>query len=205
VSLPVMILFIGFAYVVLVGALSLLKREELSTQFAVESVVITLIFSGLASFAKVAIHPVLFLFVVYLITMRVRLVVDIGTIFAKRRQFEMAERFFNLTMHFWPDRPGKQAVLINQGVALLQSGDLAQAIASFTEIINSINNPRTGSKLEAAAHYNLGVAYLRQNKDAQATVEFNIVIDSWPATEYARRASANLEQHRSRNKSEKEV
>jgi tetratricopeptide (TPR) repeat protein len=196
VSLPVMLLFIGFAYVVLIGALSLLKREELSTQFALEAVVLTLVFSGLAKFAMIAIHPVLFLFVVYLITMRVRLVVDIGTIFAKRRQFEMAERFFNLAMHLFPDRPGWQAVRINQGVALLQSGDLECAVAAFTEILESINHSQTGAKLEAAAHYNLGVAYFRQQKDAQATVEFNVVIDSWPATEYARRASANLERYR---------
>ncbi len=194
-----MLLFIGFAYVVLIGALSLLKREELSTQFAVEAVAITLVFSGLANFAKIAIHPVLFLFVVYLITMRVRWVVDIGTIFAKRRQFEPAKRFFDLAMRLFPDQPGKQAVRINEGVAFLQSGDLDRAVDAFTEILNSINHPRTGAKLEAAAHYNLGVAYLRQNKDAQATVEFNIVIDSWPATEYARRASANLERHRQKS------
>ncbi len=203
-SLPVLILFIGFTYVVLMGGLSLLKREDLSMQFAIEAVAITLIFSGLAAFAGVATHPVLFLFVVYLITMRVRLLVDIGTIFAKRRQFTLAERFFDLAKSLWPDQSGRTTVRINQGVACLQHDDIDEAINIFTEILQALNHSRTGAKLEAAAHYNLGVAYLRQNKDAQATVEFNIVVDSWPATEYARRASASLERHRRKSNPDKE-
>ena len=204
-SLPVLILFIGFAYVVLFGGLSLLKREELSAQFAIEAVAITLIFSGLAAYVNLEIHPVLFLFVVYLITMRVRLLVDIGTIFARRKQFPLAEQFFNFAMRVWPDQPGKLIVRINQGVAYFQQGDLDKAIAVFKEIMQAIDHSRINAKLEAAAHYNLGVAYLRQNKDAQATVEFNIVVDSWPATEYARHASANLEQHRRKSIPDKEV
>jgi hypothetical protein len=200
VSLPLLLIFVGFAYVILFGGIALLRREDLSAQFAIEAVVITLIFSGLARFAGVAIHPVLFLFVVYLITMRVRLIVDVGTIFAKRRQLVLAERLFALAMGLWPDQPGRLTVCINQGVARLQSGDLDGATSIFQEILQSINHSRTGAKLEAAAHYNLGVAYLRQHKDAQATVEFNIVVDSWPETEYARHASVNLEKHRHINK-----
>jgi len=199
VSLPLLILFIGFAYVVMFGGLSLLKREALSAQFAIEAVVVTFIFSGLAAFAKLTIHPVMFLFVVYLITMRVRLLVDVGTIVAKRKQFSLAEKLFNFALRLRPDQPGRSIIFINQGVAYYQQGDFDKAINVFKDLLHSINHSKMSAKLEAAAHYNLGVAYLRQNKDAQATVEFNIVVDSWPATEYARRASANLMQHRRKN------
>ncbi|MBN1535780.1 MAG: tetratricopeptide repeat protein [Anaerolineales bacterium] len=198
-SLPVLILFIGSAYIVLIGILSLLKREELSTQFAIEAIVITFIFCGLTAYTRLAIHPVLFLLIVYFITMRVPLLVDIGTIFAKRKQFPLAEKFFSFALQLWPDRSNTWIVRINQGVAYFQQGDFDKAIHVYQEILQSIDHCRVSAKLEAAAHYNLGVAYLRQNKDAQATVEFNIVVDSWPATEYARRASDNLEKHRRKN------
>lgn len=198
-SLPILILFVGFAYVVLIGGLSLLKREELSAQFAIEAICITLVFCGLTAFLRIAIHPVLFLFILYLITMRVRLLVDIGTMFAKRRYFTQAESVFKLANSLWPDRLGNLAVRINTGVAHLQQGNFDEAVSIFKEIIQSGSQFRLGSKLEAAAHYNLGVAYLRQNKNAQAIAELNIVVESWPATEYARRASASLERchHRS--------
>jgi len=199
VSLPVMILFIGSAYVVLIGVLSLLKREELSTQFAIEAVAITFLFGGLTAYNILTIHPVLFLLIVYFVTMRVPLLVDLGTIFAKRKQFPLAEKVFNFALQLWPDRSSQWTVRINQGVAYFQQGDFDKAIQIYQEILQSLDHCRVSAKLEAAAHYNLGVAYLRQNKDAQATVEFNIVVDSWPATEYARRASANLEKHRRKN------
>jgi outer membrane protein assembly factor BamD (BamD/ComL family) len=40
------------------------------------------------------------------------------------------------------------------------------------------------------------VAYRRKGLDAQATAEFNAVLDTWPVSEYARRAKAALEQGR---------
>jgi Tfp pilus assembly protein PilF len=203
-SLPVLLIFVGFAYIVLFGGLSLLKREALSTQFAIEAIAITLVFSGLAAFAGISIHPVLFLFIVYLITMRVRLLADLGTLLAKRDRFSAAERLFQLATRLRPDETGRLMVRANQGVASIQRGDLDGAIATFKDILQSVKHSSSGSKLEAAAHYNLGVAYLRQNKEAQATVEFNLVVDSWPATEYARHASASLERHRRRSNPEKE-
>jgi len=55
-----------------------------------------------------------------------------------------------------------------------------------------------GLRHEAAAHYNLGAAYRRKGLEAQAIREFNAVIDTWPASPYARRAEDALEQGRQR-------
>jgi hypothetical protein len=43
------------------------------------------------------------------------------------------------------------------------------------------------------------VAYLRKDLDAKASIAFNAVIDTWPASIYARRAEVALEKHRRKN------
>jgi TolA-binding protein len=84
---------------------------------------------------------------------------------------------------------------------LLQQGSLDEAIAQFQHVLEKSDKSYLGVKYEAAAHYNLGVAFLRKRMDAQATVEFNAVLDTWPASEFARRAASALEQNRRKNDS----
>ena len=54
------------------------------------------------------------------------------------------------------------------------------------------------AKHECATHYNLAVAYERKGMDAQAVVEFNAALDTWPGSEYGRRAAAALERRSKR-------
>ena len=68
---PLLLLLTGLLYVLFFGGLSLLRREGLSVRFAVESVVITLVVVGLTYFADLQITPVVFLVVLYLLTLRV--------------------------------------------------------------------------------------------------------------------------------------
>ncbi len=198
-SLPVLLLVIGFVYVLIWGGLSLLRREGLSIRFAFESVGITLLVSGLVALTGFSVHPALFLLVLYLVTMRVRLLVDIGTVFAKSGRFSQAERIYQLAARLWPDQTGHLVIQVNHGTVLLQAGKLDEATAMLKGVLEKSGQGFLGVKYESAAHYNLGVAYLRQNKEAQATIEFNAVLDTWPASEYARRAASALEQHRRKN------
>jgi tetratricopeptide (TPR) repeat protein len=192
-SLPVLILIIGFAYVLIWGGLSLLRREGLSLRFALETVAITLIFSGLAAWTGFQPHPVLVLLFIYLITMRARLLVDLANYFAKRKQFKRADTLYNLAKRLWPDPSGSLIIQLNQGVSFLQRSETNQAIAAFNAILQKAGEGNLGIKYEAATHYNLGVAYLRINQNTQAVIEFNAVLDTWPASEYARRAATALE------------
>ena len=195
-SLPVLLLVIGFAYVLVWGGLSLLRRERLSLRFALEAVAITLVFSGLAAWTGFQPHPVLVLLFIYLITMRARLLVDLANSFAQRKQFKRADTLYNIAKRLWPDPSGSLIIQLNQGVSFLQRSETDQAIAAFNAILQKAGEGNLGIKYEAATHYNLGVAYLRKNQNAQAVVEFNAVLDTWPASEYARRAAAALEKHR---------
>ena len=198
-SLPVILLLEGFSYVVLFGAVSLMKREGLSRRFAFEAIIFTVIVSGIAVLTGIQMHPVLFLILIYLLTMRVRLLVDLGNIFARRGQFELADKLYELAESLWPDSTNRLILKVNQGTSLLQQKKLDEAIAVFTDVLDQAAQGRLGVKYEAATHYNMGVAYLRKNMDARASIAFNAVVNTWPASEYARRAEVALERNRRKN------
>jgi len=195
VSLPVLILLEGLLFIALFGGLSWLRREGLSGRFAVEALILTIVASGLTALTNLT-NPIVFLIVLYLATMRVRLVVDVGNLLAQRGQFAQADRLYALAMRLWPDSAGCLIVQVNQGVSRLQQGANDQAVGIFKDVLQKASQGYLGVKYEAAAHYNLAVAYRRKGMDAQATAEFNAVLDAWPVSEYARRAKAALEQGR---------
>ena len=198
-SLPILLLLEGFSFIVLFGVVSLLKREGLSRRFAIEGGIFTLVVSGLTASTGFQTHPVLFLILIYLFTMRVRVLVDLGNIFAKRGQFEQADKLYDLADKLWPDATNRLILQVNQGTSLLQQKKLDEAIAIFNAILEQAGQGYLGVKYEAATHYNLGVAYLRKNMDARASIAFNAVIDTWPTSMYARRAEIALEKHRRKN------
>ena len=195
-NLPIILLIEGFSYVVLFGAVSLLKREGLSRRFAVEGGIFTLVVSGFTALTGIQTHPVIFLVLIYLLTMRVRILVDLGTILATRGKFDQAEKLFQLAAKLWPDATNNLILQVNQGTSLLQQKKLDEAIAVFNDVLTQAGQGYLGVKYEAATHYNLGVAYLRKNMDAKASIAFNAVIDTWPASMYARRAEVALEKNR---------
>jgi len=195
-SLPGLLLLTGFCYILIIGGMSLLRREGLSGQFAVEAIIITALVSGLTYLTNSPTHPVLLLVLLYLITMRVRLMVDVGNYFAVKGKFGIAERWYQIAHRLLPDRTSRLIILVNQGACLLQQGKLDQAIQTFLDVLQKKREGHLGVKYEAATHYNLGIAYRRKAMDTQATLEFNAVIDTWPASEYARRAAKALSQKR---------
>ncbi len=199
-SMPTLLLMVGLLYALLVGLLAFLRREGLSAQFAIESIAITVIFSGLAALTRFVIHPVFFLVLLYIVTMRVRLLVDLGNSFARRSKFDTAEKIYAFISRLWPDNAGRLIVQINQGVLCLQRGFTDDAIRVFKDILEKAAQGRLGAKYESAAHYNLGQAYRRKDMEAQAIAEFNAVLDTWPASEYARRASSILAHSRHKDK-----
>ena len=199
-NLPMFLLLEGLLFVVTFGALSLFRREGLSIQFALEVTAITLVTVALTAFTLFAVSPILLLIVIYLVTMRVRLLVDLGTFLAQRGQFAQADRIYTLALRLWPDHAGRLIVEVNQGTACLQRNALDQAISIFKSVLEKAGQGYLGVKYESAAHYNLGVAYRRKNMEAQAIAEFNAVLDTWPASVYARHAQMALEQSRHKDK-----
>jgi tetratricopeptide (TPR) repeat protein len=193
---PLLLLLLGLLYVLIFGGLALLRREGSPTRFAVEAVIVTLIIAGLVAFASFSINPALFLVLLYLLTMRVRLLVDLGNLLGRRRDHAAADRVYRLALRLWPDETGRLIVCLNQGVLDLHRDQPDDAIATFRQVLEGAKSGYLGVKHESACHYNLAVAYQRKGLDVQATLEFNTVLDTWPASEYARYAAIALERRR---------
>jgi tetratricopeptide (TPR) repeat protein len=198
-SLYLLIGLIGLIYIVVFGVMSLLRREGLSIRFAVEAVCLTAIVVILVLLTPIQIHPVLFLLLLYIITFRVRILVDLANIFARRGNFDQAEKIYDLASHVGPDQTSNLIIKVNHAILLLLKNQLSDSISMFTEVLSQANQGYLGVKYEAAAHFNLGVAYLRNNNNSMAIVEFNSVLDTWPASLYARRAQEALERQRAKN------
>jgi tetratricopeptide (TPR) repeat protein len=192
---PVLILLIGFLYIILFGGLSLLRREGLSMRFALESLAITLFFAGLNWAANLSIPAIVFLGIIYALTMRVRLLVDIANFFARQKNYAAAERIYALACRLWTDPSNRLIVGVNQGALRLHQGALDEAILALKNVIAQSEHGFLGIRYESAAHYNLGVAYQRKGLDAKAIAEFNQVLEIWPASEYARAASNAIARH----------
>jgi tetratricopeptide (TPR) repeat protein len=190
---PLLTLLVGLLYIVVGGGLSLLRREGLSVQFALESIVLTGLFSGAALLTSYEPSPVLVLVVLYLVTMRVRLLVELGTYYARRGNFGLAEKIYGFAPRLFPAPADKLLVNVNWGAARLQQGQLDEAITLFKGVLTKHGEGYLGVKNEAASHYNLGVAYRRKQMENEAVVEFKQVLEIWPVSIYARRAEAALQ------------
>ena len=121
---PVIILLVGLAYVVLFGGIGLLRREGLSLRFAIESACITAVFSGLAALTGAQVDPILFLIVLYLITMRVRILIDLGVMIARQGKTALAGKLYAFASRLWPDAASGLILKVNQATLLLQEAKL---------------------------------------------------------------------------------
>jgi tetratricopeptide (TPR) repeat protein len=195
---PLLLLLVGLSYVLVFGGLSWLRREGFSLRFAVEGVVITLIAAGLAAFTPFQMNGIVLILLLYVLTMRVRLLVDLANYLARRGQRARASSVYELAWRLWPDAAGCLILEINRGVLSLQEGDLDQAIVLLQGVLAQAGSGFLGAKHECATHYNLAVAYERKGLDAQAVVEYNAALDTWPGSEFSRRATAALQRRSKR-------
>ncbi len=192
-SLPLMIGLIGLLYILVFGGMSLLRREGLSVRFAVESICITAIVYILAVLTPIQIHPVFFLLLLYVITLRIRLLVDLANFFARRGRVVQTEAIYKFALRLWPDPTGELIIKVNHATLLIMDDRIEEAIAMFSDVLKQSGTGYLGVKYETAAHFNLGVAYQRKNNPSMATIEFNSAIDTWPGSLYAQRAQRALD------------
>lgn len=176
------------------AAMSALRREGLPVPFVVQSLLITAVFSVLNLLGGSRLHPLAFLLVLYLLTMRVRILVDLGGILASRGSLAPAERLYGLAMRLLPTPAERCIVAINRGVCRLQAGDAASAASLLADVVGGADYAAAGVKYQSAAHYNLGIAYSRQGSKEAAAAEMRRVIELWPVSDCARRAEAVLRQ-----------
>lgn len=194
-----LLILIGLFYILAVGGMSLLRREGLSGQFALEALALIGLALVVGWAVGAALDPVFFFIVLYLITMRARLLTDLANLLFRRRGYAAAERFYRLGLRFFPDRTSRYVVLVNWGIARLQSGDIENAIATLRDVLATANERGgLGRKYEAACRYNLGIACRKAGDDMAAVQQFNQVVELLPASIYGQAAEKALKERRER-------
>jgi len=193
-----LLLLVGVGYILVFGALGLVRREGLSNRFALEGIAITLAALALGWGTGQPLNPVLFLVVIYVLTMRVRILADLASLLAKQGRLALAERCYDLAMRLWPDEAGQAIVTVNRGTLFLLQERFEEAIRLLEDVLARSEEAHLGIKYEAAGRYNLGVAYRRVGRDAAAITEFNKVVGLLPGSVFAIRAEQALQAIRRR-------
>ena len=194
-----LLLLVSCLFILVFGGLGYLRREGLSIQFALEAIGLTILLVGGAWIIGAQLSPFLLLVVLYLVTMRSRLTVEVANMLAKRKQYDLAFRLYQLSLAWWPDAASKLIVLTNRGAAELYSGQIDSAIQTLEDVLHIDERPRLGLKYEAACHYNLGYAYEKKGEDTKATAQYNEAIDVLPGSVYANAAQAALKRRKQKS------
>jgi len=188
-----LILSIGLLYILGFGGLSLLRRQGLSTRFAVESLIVSVVGATIA-LAWPGFPPLLFLIALYLVTMRARLLVDLANAFLARKNFPRAQTLYHQALNLWPDAVSRQIILINRGVAELRVSEPETAYTTLSEALGN-QEFKIGAHYLSAGYYNLGLAARRTGHEAEAIRHFNEAIDALPHSIYAQAARRALQEH----------
>ena len=191
-----MIVIVGLFYIVLFGGMSLLRREGLSNQFAFEVLGIMTLVVIIALLTGTTVHPVLFLILIYLISMRARILVDLANLLSARGRQRDAIRLLQWSLRLYPDQSTRLIILVNMGIVQLRRQNPESAQALFEMVLEEAESGRLGHKYEAACHYNLALALQRQGKEAEAVRQFNETLEAFPNSIYAKGAELALEKRR---------
>jgi tetratricopeptide (TPR) repeat protein len=186
----------GLLFILIFGGLPVLRREEPSLQLVAGVLILTALVIAASMLTGVYLHPIIFLILLYVSTMRCRVLIDLGNMLSSWGYHQRALSLYRLSMRLGPDSPALLSALISYGAVLVRVGALDEAVRVLEEVVEKWGEDLP-PKHEAACHYNLGVAHLRMGNESGAIREFNETIDAWPPSPYAQRASAALERRRS--------
>jgi len=191
-----LILLIGLFYIVLFGGLSLLRREGLSLQFAYEALGVTALAEAFAILMGIPINPLAYLMIIYLISMRARLIVDLANLLSNRGRQRDAMNLMQFALRLFPDRSSRLVIFVNMGIVQLRRQNPESAKELFDQALEESKQGGLGIKYEAACRYNLALALQNLGKDAEAVRQFNETMVIFPNSIYSRAAERALEKHR---------
>lgn len=194
----ILLITVGVAYIVILGGMSLLRREGLSTQFAIEVLGLTLFVVAGSLITDTDVNPILFLVFIYLISMRGRLLADLANYLSARGRQRDAISLLQLALRLYPDQNSRMIVTVNMGIVQLRRKNPESAQVLFEKALQETQNGvALGTKYQAACHYNLGLALLQQGKEVEAVRQLNEAIGVFPNSIYSKAAEIALEKRRS--------
>ena len=198
-----LLVLIACLFTLVFGGLGYIRREGLSVQFAVEVVILTLLVVGGSWIIGAPLNPFLFIALLYVVTMRSRLAVDLANALVKRGHSDLAFRLYDLALAWWPDGASRLIVLVNKGAAQIYRDRIKDAIATLEGVLEPAPRHRLGLKYEAACRYNLAYAYELDGQDARSVTQYNAAIDVLPGSLYAQAAKAALKRRKQRGETDK--
>ncbi len=181
------ILVTGLVFILAFGGLGYIRGYGLSGQLAAEGLAITAIFTILVWVTNFPLNPILFLIILYLTSMRVRILLDAGNFFLNAGHIPTAISLYKLALKLWPDLPSRCIAKINIGVAKIRSGALQEAIAILEEVLDKYKET-ISFKHEAACLFNLGLAYRKAGQKDKAIQCLKEASELFPDSLYGRRA-----------------
>jgi tetratricopeptide (TPR) repeat protein len=198
-SLPAWLttLLIGVLFLGCFTGLAALRRQKPSIRFLVEGGMLTAAAVALCVFVE-PIYPILFLVILYLVTMRVRLLVDLSNVLTSRRRFRAALAVQGFAMRLGPDLASRQIALISRGVTQLRIGEPQAAYFTLKGVLLE-GQIKLAVREQAAGYYNLGVACERTARPQEAERCFRAAIEALPSSIYALGADKALKRAAERN------
>lgn len=184
-SLPAWLttLLVGAVFLAAFTGLTVLRRQKPSVRFLVEGGILTAAAIAV-SLLGTPVHPILFLVVLYLATMRVRLLVDLSNVLTGRQRFPAALAVQRFAVRLGPDPASRQIAGIARGVTQLRMGDPQSAYFTLKGVLLE-EQVRLAVRERAAGYYNLGVACARTSRPVEAERSFRQAIEALPGSIYA--------------------
>jgi hypothetical protein len=193
-------LLIGVLFLGCFTGLAALRRQKPSIRLLVEGGMLTAAAVALCLISAPP-HPILFLVILYLVTMRVRLLVDFSNVLTSRRRFRAALAVQGFGLRLAPDPASRQVDLISRGVTQLRMGEPQAAYFTLKGVLLD-EAIKPAARDQAAGFYNLGVACERTNHPQEAERCFRAAIEAMPSSIYALGADKALKRAASRNTGE---
>lgn len=190
------ILIVGLSYAVVYGLMALLRREGVTLQFILESVVLTGLVAGGGYFTDSPANPILFLVFLYIFTSRSRLLVDLANLLSNRGRQRDAIKTLQVALRLYPDKPTRLIVLVNMGIVQLRRENPESARMLLETVLEEAQDGGLGLRHKAACYYNLGLAFQRLGKEGQAARYFKQATEVFPGSPYGKAAEKAIEERR---------
>ena len=190
------ILIVGLSYAVVYGLMAILRREGVTTQFLLETVILTVLVAGGGYFTSSPANPILFLVFLYIFTSRSRLLVDLANLLSNRGRQRDAINTLQVALRLYPDKPTRLIVLVNMGIVQLRRENPESARMILETLLEEAKEGGLGLRHKAACYYNLGLAFQQLGKEGQAVRYFKQATEVFPGSPYGKAAAKAIEERR---------
>ncbi|HDN80180.1 MAG: hypothetical protein DRI61_06445 [Chloroflexi bacterium] len=187
------ILLVGFLFILAFGGLGYIRGQGLSGQLAAEALMVTGVFAGVSWGLNLTVSPLAFLIILYFITMRSRILLDMGNFFLNAGHIGPALSLYRLSLSLRPDAVTRCVAWINISVANIRKGSVEEAITLLEEVLDK-HGSQLGLKNEVACLFNLGMAYKKAGQRGRALKCFNQAMELFPDSVYAQKAQQALKE-----------